>query len=972
MNDSHLPTNYFVQSWQVDEGLPYGTVNRVLQDRQGYLWLATVGGLTRFDGAAFKQFSSSLVADTTARNIRDLALDKDGSLLMLPATGGVVRWQEGAFTRHPMSESLAGKQLETIFVEPQGAVWVCATDKSLMRWQDGRLAEFTNTTGASRRARASFAVDAEGQAWVALDNFLGRFDGRELVRFTPPLGSSLCVAAGHSGGVWVCDSSGLWKIEKGRVSTISTNLPWAGLNGKVLDLFEDREESLWIGTSTHGLFHFDHARFGRVTTSHSGINSIIEDHEDSLWVATEGGGINRVRQKIFLNFDSRAGLRDDVSDAVCEDHAGNIWLGNRNGGLARVTNGQVTLMPLFEGRQPLGVNSVCADDLGRVWAGTGAGLYRCSFGEPPVAQRMDSRIAGVHVLFKSRNGDVWVGADPDLLGCYHGDQFQRFSDQDGFTGRKVRAIVEDANGGIWVGAESGQLFFWSDGRFTLFTPEQGLPRAPIQCLYADRDGLLWIGAAGGLCLRQNHRFVRFSPADGLADDVIYQILEDNYGRLWFGSRRGIFHVAKKELLEFAAGRTSRLNSISFGKGEGLAGVYCFGSCQPMAWKARDGWLWFATKQGVLALDPAALRPNAHPPPVYIEECLVNDRAAALKDEVRVPPGRKKLEFRFAALSYAAPEKVRLRYQLEGVDSEWTEIRGQRSAVYPGLPPGSYRLRVTACNNDGVWNEQGAVLAFIVLPAWWQTWWVQSAGLAVFMVAVVFYARYWSHRRLQLKLQRLEQQHAVEKERARIARDLHDNLGASLTQIGLLADMARHDAIPAEEVREQSAQLAARTRDLARELDAIVWTVNPGNDTLENLVTYLCQVSQELFRLTPIRCRLDVADEIPACPLSPEARHALFLVARESMNNVIKHSGASEVWLRAGVRDGALELSLEDNGRGFALESAAHSKRNGLRNMRARMEEIGGVFSIRSEPSKGTVVSLRFPLNADAGLKNLPK
>ncbi len=365
----------------------------------------------------------------------------------------------------------------------------------------------------------------------------------------------------------------------------------------------------------------------------------------------------------------------------------------------------------------------------------------------------------------------------------------------------------------------------------------------------------------------------------------------------------------------------------------------------------------------MELDSAALKSNLRPPPVFIDELLVNDKPVPIKGAIEIPPLIKKLEVRFAALNYTAPEKVRLRHKLEGVDSSWTEAGSSRTAIYGALSPGHYLLRVNTCNDEGVWDETGASLGFAVLPAWWQSAWSQSGALIIFTVLVVLTVRYWSHRRLKLKLERLEDQRALEKERARIARDLHDDLGASLTQIGLQAEMARQSSNPPEELRNQSAQLAARVRTLAHELDAIVWTINPKNDSLDQLATYLCQFSQEFFRLTPIRCRLDVADDIPACPLTPEVRHDLFLATKEAMNNVIKHSEASEVWLRLAVKQGRFCLTLEDNGRGFSPAALQNSQRNGLANMQARLRSFGGTFAIRGEPGRGTVVIMEIPLSA---------
>jgi signal transduction histidine kinase len=514
--------------------------------------------------------------------------------------------------------------------------------------------------------------------------------------------------------------------------------------------------------------------------------------------------------------------------------------------------------------------------------------------------------------------------------------------------------------------ESGELFELAEGHLTVFGVAAGLPKAPLRALYADADGSLWIGTiGGGLVLRRNGHFTRISAANGLPDDEVSEILEDDSGRLWCGSRAGIFHVAKSDLLAFADGRSSKVNGVTFGRSEGLSGISCLGTCQPAAWKARTGQLWFTTQQGALALDSSALKPNRRAPPVFIDELLVNDqpfdrllRAAGV---LRIPPICRKLEFRFAALSFAAPEKVHLRYRLDKIDSQWLELVGQRAAIYAGLPPGNYRMRVTACNNDGVWNETGATLAFEVLPAWWQSWRFKAAELFFFTATLALGVRYWSRRRLKLKLERLEHQQAMGRERTRIARDLHDDLGASLTQVGLMVEELKEAPRLTDELKDKSAALSSRVRTLARDLDAVVWTVNPKNDSLNELVAYLSQFFLECFRRTPIRPRLQVMDDIPEHALSPEVRHHLFLAMKEAIHNVIKHSQATEATLHLGMVAGAFEARLEDNGRGFSPAAAAQSQRQGLSNMRVRIQELAGQLEVVSAPGKGTSVRIRIIL-----------
>lgn len=959
-------TNYFVQSWQVEEGLPYSTVHKILQDPRGYLWLATVGGLVRFDGVNFKEFTSPLVASTAARNVRSLALEEDATLLLLPAIGGIVRFRDDVFTPHPASASLEGRSLDMLFVEPGGALWIGLSSEGVARWENGRLREFGPAQGLNRgNARVSFATDAQKRTWIASGDFLGFYRDGNLTRVPEPTSPPFLVAPAQSGGIWLVAGERLYQGADGKLTRATNTLPKMARGGFRI-LFETADGALWLGTSGQGLFRSAEGRFVPVRTSQSTIASLAEDHEGSLWAATSGGGINRLRPRIFRRYDSRAGLLEDVSEVVCEDSRGDVWLGNRSGGLARIRDGEVSVIPFQQGRLKLNVSAVCADDAGQIWVAANSGLYRFPAHAPEQLEHVRPDLTAIHVLFKSRRGDVWVGADAEMLGRFRGRDFKSFQRADGFTSRNVRAIAEDAQGRIWVGTERGDLFRSDGERFVAraFNPE--FAGAPIHALHVDAEDTVWIGTtAGGVLVLRHDRMTRITRADGLPDDVISQLVEDDRGRLWFGSRRGIFWAAKKELLSFVQGETPRVSGVTFGKSEGLAGVYCLSTCQPASWKSRDGWLWFTTHQGVLALNPAAMKPNAQPPPVYIEELLVNDRPVALSDAVRLPPRPNKLEFRFAALSFAAPEKVRLRHRLEGVDSDWIETMGQRTAVYGRLPAGAYQMRVIASNNDGVWNEAGATVGFHVQPAWWQTWWFYALAVGTFTGLVAWSVRYWSQRRLRGRLERLEQQRALERERARIARDLHDDLGASLTQIGLAAEMSRRESAPPEELKKQSAQLAAHVRTLARELDAIVWTVNPRNDSLDKLATYLCQFSQEFFRPTQIRCRLDVAEDIPAHALTPEIRHDVFLASKEALNNVVKHSGATEVWLRLAMNDGCFEIKVEDNGRGFCLEQMTDSERNGLRNMRARVEEMGGAFAIHTEPGKGTRVSLRIPLTARA-------
>jgi signal transduction histidine kinase len=679
-------------------------------------------------------------------------------------------------------------------------------------------------------------------------------------------------------------------------------------------------------------------------------------------VGTAGGGINRLRPKLFRLLNTDSGLPEQVSAAVCADPRGDVWLANRGGGVIRIHDGENQPLRLqFDGR-PVAANTLCVDAKGGIWFGDDT-VYRFDPAAPDRLEKSTQTIPRVNVLYQARNGDIWVGAEYDLLGRFPGGDLTNFVRENSFPGTSVRAIAEDPSGRIWIGTERGDLFEYSDGRFTRFGPEAGFPDAPVRAIYADGDGCVWVSTIGaGLVLRRNGRFVQFTAANGLPTESISEILEDEAGRLWLGSQRGMSYVPKRDLLAFADHAIPRVNGVVFGESEGLPKISCYGAAQPMAWKDGNGVLWFTTQQGVLALDANALRSDPRPPPIFVDAVLVNDQTVPVDAGKPLPPLPRKLEFRFAVLSYAAPEAVRLRYRLEGVDSEWIETTG-RSAVYGRLPPGTYRLRATACNNDGIWNQQETVLGLIIPPVWWETVWARASALIVFTAGVILGVRHWAKRKINLQLQQLEREQALERERARIARDLHDDLGSSLTQVGLMLEELKETADPSGEMKKQSAVICGRVRHLAQDLNSVVWTIDPKNDSLPELVDHLSRFFLQNLRPSAIRPRLEVMDQIPHRPLSPEARHHLFLVVKEGVNNVIKHSHATEATLSLGLAGNEFDVTLRDDGVGFMPDDLRSSIQHGMQNMRTRVVELGGTFDVTSAPGQGTVLRIRIPVQS---------
>jgi signal transduction histidine kinase len=447
------------------------------------------------------------------------------------------------------------------------------------------------------------------------------------------------------------------------------------------------------------------------------------------------------------------------------------------------------------------------------------------------------------------------------------------------------------------------------------------------------------------------------------------LVEDGQGYLWIGSNAGIMRMQKKELNAFAHGLTAFIPCRAYGKPDGLPTRECTLGSQPAACCSRDGKLWFPTVKGLVSVHPAQLNPNPYPPPVMIEDALIDGQSqntnalcAWLPQLLIVPAGKERLEIHYTSLNLAAPDKGRFKYRMEGYETAWTEAGNSRVARYSKVPPGNYRFQVMACNEDGVWNERGATLALTVVPPLWRTWWFISAVAAGLLGTVIAVVHYLSTQKLQRQLERLKHQEALQKERSRIAQDIHDQLGASLTQVSLLSELVESDKDRPEEVEGHARQISQTACETTRVLDEIVWAVNPANDTLDGLITYVSKYAQEYLSVAGLRYRQDIPAQLPSVVIPPEFRHHIFLAFKEAVTNIVRHAAASAVWVRLRLAPATFILEIQDNGRGIVgLDEKVTQSRNGLRNMRKRMEGIGGGFAISPAPEGGTLVGLTAPL-----------
>ncbi len=534
------------------------------------------------------------------------------------------------------------------------------------------------------------------------------------------------------------------------------------------------------------------------------------------------------------------------------------------------------------------------------------------------------------------------------------------------------------------------------GRFNNFTARDGLSDNTVNALYEDSEHNLWIGTeSGGLDRFRQGRFTSYTSRRGLFSDEIFDILEDDDGWLWMTCSQGIFRVRARELDGLDKGERETIPSVAYGKSDGMESPQCNGAAKPAAWKGRDGRFWFATSKGLVVVNPRTVPVNVVPPPVYIQQVLA-DRKPVQSPESKVPsqgassptldpglrtqdfglwtldsglrtfivpPGRGELEFSYTALEFQAPESTRFKYKLEGVDSDWIDAGNRRTAHYNNVAPGKYQFRVVACNKDGVWNEAGATMPVELEPHLWQTRWLRGSLALAVIAGAGGAARYVTKKRMQRKLEALERRHAIERERGRIAKDIHDDLGSSLTRIMMLGERAQEGLGNSEDVGPHVHKIVTSARRTVQALDEIVWAVNPENDTLEGLVEYISHFADEFFADTSVNCRLEIPAQLPPLSLPAEVRHDLFLAVKEAFNNVLKHARASSVRIGVTARRSLIEIVISDDGCGFDPgEITPGRKGNGLGNMRKRIERLGGRLDLFTAPEQGTRIKLTAKLN----------
>jgi signal transduction histidine kinase/ligand-binding sensor domain-containing protein len=940
-----------IQTWQVKDGLPGNSIHALAQSNDSYLWVATLGGLVKYDGSTFTRVA---VPPSLAGGVNDsstLLAARDGSVWVGSTHHPPVRFRQGTVRSYGPQDGLPDRTFPSAWAEDsRGQIWL-ASSRGLYRFAEER---FVAHAVRDLDRPAQLDIDAGGTFWVGIDRGLFSIVGDQLAR--PPglekAGPISALWRDHRSVLWASTPGVLIGVDGHEVITVP-GLP----SGPAAAITEDGDGNLWVGTP-QGLVRVRDGR-ARLYTVKDGlpdndVTALLIDRERSLWIGTRSGGLAQVSDRTLDARSLGPGLEGLEGRSVCEDDEGGLWFGTRNRGAVRWKGQARTIYTTADGLPADAVQALSPGGPGEVWLGTTAGLARFSGGR---LQPQQSWPRAVSTLFRDDSGTLWIGGEGEL-GRLRGSDLTVFRPEQGMLSGQIRGVAVDGQGVVWVLGLGGLVR--SEGQhFVKADPLAAFDRkGPVRSLYRDRQGALWLTATrAGLVRVSGGRPFVFDDAVGFDVEMPYQMLEDDNGDFWIGTNNSVVRVSRASLDLVAERKRPAVAVATFETTTMHAGVVAAAPRQPGAWKAADGRLWFVTQQGAVTIDPRHVQVNTVAPHLRFDAVLVDGRNV-YPGPTELPPSVERVEFQYGAMTLLQGSKVRYRYQLEGFDRDWVEAGARRTAVYTGLRPGPYHFQLQGANSDGVWNERGVNYRFSVRAPFYRQYWFYLMGALAVLGAVLLAQR---ARVIRIRAQYM----LLFTERARMARELHDTLLQGISAVSMQLNALRARLADAPEGRELAMVQQAVSRCLDETRRVVRGLREEGR--VPELGPALGRLARRLCAAAPMECQVEVLGTPRG--LAHDTEDELYRIAQEAITNALKHADATQVTVSLRYEPDGVVLTVSDDGRGFEAEgratAAAPGDHFGLIGMRERAARIGAALTVTSQPGHGTVVEARVPARATA-------
>jgi signal transduction histidine kinase/ligand-binding sensor domain-containing protein len=1004
------------------DGLWSGFINHMMRDSHGFIWFCTRDGLSRFDGYRFTNYK---VADGPAsQNFSFMFESRRGVFWILLSGKGLYRYdpaatatsaqpshadvsEDGKVVLNP--ELVSPRFFAGMFEDRKGNLWIVGSGLFQAEEKEGHVSIREVNLHLPPAWEATFSVHAiaegeDGSLWLGTTHGLLRRlpDGRVVhypQRDNPRADYIHFMLADKNGNIWATHPAGVYVLKPELVSALGAwdgfksqpltahppvgdeELPgrpgeaidltgiaaFSGRANRISSLYQQSSGKIWL-VDHNRLVLFDGRQFRYFTDARSPFSHLIDDMDGDLWVATLDG-VMRFSLHGLVSYGRDDGLKDQEIDAIQEDHAGVLHVVSPGWFVSELKDRKfVSIHPNLPDASRLWTSPLgFLDHTGQWWFLTGRGLYRfprvdriedLARASPLRYTNLDGLPAQwVYCMFEDSRGDLWISVrqtEQGVIGLVRWERssgtFHRFSEADGLPPlRSAASFAEDRAGNFWFGFYEEGLVRYSGGRFERFSSADGLPDSFITALHVDRAGRLWMtSAAGGLArvddpAAVHPRFVGYTTREGLSSNNARSLTEDLSGRIYVGTVRGVDRLTPE---------TGTFKH--YGSADGLAGDFVI-----TAYCDHTGALWFGTFNGLSRLEPEPEAAQAAPS-IRIDGLRIagvrqplNELGVAAVAGLELSASQNNLQIDFSSLSMARAPLLRYQYKLQSVDRDWSAPSDQRTVHYATLPPGTYRFLVRAVDPGGLTSVEPASVSFQILSPLWQRWWfLLLSALAVGYAVRALYLYRVAH---LLELERI---------RTRIATDLHDDIGSSLSQIAVLSEVANRQADGTSATSKPLSNIAAISRELVDSMSDIVWSINPRRDHLSDLSQRMRRFASDLFTAHNIEFRFDIQDADHRTRLEADVRRQVFLVFKESVHNIARHSGCKNARVDLRIERHWIDLTVADDGRGF--DTTQVSDGHGLMSMRRRAGELGAVLDINSRSNCGTCVSLKAPLGRRRG------
>jgi ligand-binding sensor domain-containing protein/two-component sensor histidine kinase len=969
-----------VQYLDVDQGMGASYVFDILEDKSGNLWLATEGvGISKYNGVSFTHYGQK--EGLSSNIVRRMLPDKSGRIWIVTEDGlGLNSFDGQHFTQY--KGEISGNIIHSIIQDKMSNIWI-GTSAGLIKYNGKKFLHYSVREGLPADSVYAAMEDKNGNLWFGTVGGIIKFDGAYFTHYPDKNGMPDDgigpLLEDERGNIWIGTQKGIIKFDGKNFKHYTEK---EGLSANiVLSMSKDGNGNIWIGTSFGGInklnddgnsfTHFNLAQ----GLSNNKVRAILEDHNGNMWLSTEGGGINKLNDAGFSYLSQNEVLANNRVRPIIKDKNGNIWFGTEGGGVGKYDAGNFgepsenfSYFKEKANEKFTGQRSLMQDATGNIWIGETKGNIISFNGQvfttyPSETENSENTIFDIK---QDRQGNIWFAKRYDGISKFNGQYFTHYTEKEGLPCKKIFSIYEDKKRNLWLGTDGAGISKYDGAQLINYTEKEGFFGKSVTSIMEDKQGNLWLGTLGaGVCRFDGKTFTYYTEKTGLSNNNVWSLIEDSAGYIWAGTDKGLncFIPSKNNYVIYNYGLQDGLKALDFN---------LHSACID-----NNNRIWWGTGKNIVTKDLNRPFKPTNVKAVKLNYVEINDRFYDYRNlpdsmnkkisfsnvipfsncpnNLAVAYNQDHFTFHFSAIDWSAPDKIKYSFRMVGLDDNWSRPTDEPMADYRNLSHGNYRFQVKAIGQSQVWTEPFSY-NFTIHPAWWQTWWFKTLAIISLLGILFFIGRFIYYYQLRKQKILLEKQLAVQYERQRISAEMHDDIGAGLSGIRLLTEMTKNK-VTDEKAAEEIDKIYQSVGDISSKMKEVIWSLNTENDNLSNLVFYIQKQARLWLEHYPCQLVIETPETIPAIDINGEARRNIFLIVKEAVHNIIKHSGADKVNITI-TSNHQFIICIADNGKGFTT-AQNDGMGNGMKNMRQRVQALQGKLEIKNE--QGVSLTIKLPL-----------